>query len=268
VLFCLVLGGCATQKATLTDPERDPWEGYNRKIHAFNEGFDKAIFRPVAKGYDFVMPDAPQRGVRNFFRNLNYPVTLFNSLLQGKMERAFTSTGRFLMNSSIGLFGFFDVATKVGIPYYDEDFGQTLAVWGWQDSRYLVMPFLGPFTMRDLLGRSFYGYFHPISYAAREHENYWPLVADLISLRAELLPCRDVNTSFTTAIHRRRTTTSCSKNTDRRSAPHFPAPGASAKLVACETTAEKTFLTPTVSGLPGIDPGGRRLRPRCRTPEP
>jgi len=109
-------------------------------------------------------------------------------LLQGKMERAFTSTGRFLMNSSIGLLGFFDVATKVGIPYYDEDFGQTLAVWGWKDSRYLVMPVIGPYTVRDLLGRGFYGYFHPVSYMIREHNNYWPLAVDLISLRAELLP--------------------------------------------------------------------------------
>jgi len=188
LLAGLALAGCASQQVTLTDPERDPWEGYNRKIHAFNQGFDKAIFRPVAKGYDYIMPDAPQRGVRNFFRNLNYPVTLLNSLLQGKMERAFTATGRFLMNSSIGLLGFFDVASKVGIPYYDEDFGQTLAVWGWKNSRYVEMPFLGPYTLRDLGGRSFYGYAHPISYAIREHDNYWPMVGDLISLRAELLP--------------------------------------------------------------------------------
>jgi phospholipid-binding lipoprotein MlaA len=189
MLLCWVaLAGCASQQTTLTDPERDPWERYNRKIHAFNQGFDKAIFRPVARGYDYVMPDAPQRGVRNFFRNLNYPVTLLNSLLQGKMERALTATGRFLMNSSIGLLGFFDVATKAGIPYYEEDFGQTLAVWGWKDSRYLEMPFIGPYTLRDLAGRSFYGYVHPISYAIREHDNYWPLVGDLISLRAELLP--------------------------------------------------------------------------------
>jgi len=189
-LLCLstLLIACSSQPVTQTDPERDPWEAYNRKIHAFNEGFDKAIFRPVAKGYDVIMPDAPQRGVRNFFRNLNYPVTLLNSLLQGKIEHAFTATGRFMMNSSIGLLGFFDVATKAGIPQYDEDFGQTLAVWGWKDSRYLVMPVVGPYTVRDLLGRSFYGYFHPISYAIREHNNYWPLVADLISLRAELLP--------------------------------------------------------------------------------
>ena len=144
LMLAVLLGGCATQQVTLTDPERDPWEGFNRKVHAFNMGFDEAIFRPVAKGYDAVMPDGPQRGVRNFFRNLNYPVTLLNSLLQGKVERAFTATGRFMMNSTIGLLGFFDVATKVGIPYDKEDFGQTLAVWGWKDSRYLVMPVIGP----------------------------------------------------------------------------------------------------------------------------
>src|SRR5210317_2206004 len=189
MLLCwLVLAGCASRQTTLTDPEHDPWESYNRKIHAFNEGFDKAIFRPVARGYDYVMPDAPQRGVRNFFRNLNYPVTLLNSLLQGKIERAFTATGRFLVNSSIGLLGFFDVATKAGIPYYEEDFGQTLAVWGWKDSRYLVMPIFGPYTARDFIGRGFYGYFHPVSFAIREYNNYIPLVVDLISLRAELLP--------------------------------------------------------------------------------
>jgi phospholipid-binding lipoprotein MlaA len=188
LLLALLLSGCATQQTTLTDPERDPWEGYNRKVHSFNDSLDRAVFRPVARGYDAVMPDAPQRGVRNFFRNLGYPVTLINSLLQGNMERAFTSTGRFLMNSTIGVLGFFDVATKAGIPYYDEDFGQTLATWGWQESRYLVMPVLGPFTVRDVLGRSFYGYAHPVSWAIREHDQYIPLVVDLVSLRAELLP--------------------------------------------------------------------------------
>ncbi len=182
------LAGCASQQATMTDPERDPWEAYNRKIHSFNMGIDKAIVRPVAKGYDAIMPDAPQRGVRNFFRNLNYPVTFLNLILQGKVEESLTATGRFLMNSTVGLAGFFDVATKVEIPEYKEDFGQTLAVWGWKDSRYLVMPVFGPYTARDFIGRSFYGYFHPISYVAREYNNYIPLVVDLITLRAELLP--------------------------------------------------------------------------------
>lgn len=182
------LAGCASQQATMTDPERDPWEAYNRKIHSFNMGLDKAIVRPVAKGYDAIMPDAPQRGVRNFFRNLNYPVTFLNLILQGKFEESLTATGRFLMNSTVGLAGFFDVATRVEIPEYSEDFGQTLAVWGWKDSRYLVMPLFGPYTARDFIGRSFYGYFHPISYVAREYNNYIPLVVDLITLRAELLP--------------------------------------------------------------------------------
>lgn len=184
----LVLSGCASQPVTLTDPERDPWEAYNRQIHSFNMAVDEAVAQPVARGYDAIMPDAPQRGVRNFFRNLSYPVTFLNLILQGKFEDSLTATGRFLMNSTVGVLGFFDVATKVDIPRYNEDFGQTLAVWGWKDSRYLVMPLFGPYTARDFLGRSFYGYFHPISYVAREYNNYIPLVVDLITLRAELLP--------------------------------------------------------------------------------
>lgn len=184
----LVLSGCASQPVTLTDPERDPWEAYNRQIHSFNMAVDEAVAQPVARGYDAIMPDAPQRGVRNFFRNLSYPVTFLNLILQGKFEDSLTATGRFLMNSTVGVLGFFDVATKVDIPQYNEDFGQTLAVWGWKDSRYLVMPLFGPYTARDFLGRSFYGYFHPISYVAREYNNYIPLVVDLITLRAELLP--------------------------------------------------------------------------------
>jgi phospholipid-binding lipoprotein MlaA len=188
LLQLAILGGCASQQVTLTDPERDPWEAYNRKIHSFNMGLDRAILRPVAKGYDVIMPDAPQRGVRNFFKNLAYPVTFINLILQGKFEDSLTATGRFLMNSSVGLLGFFDVATKVEIPKFDEDFGQTLAVWGWKNSRYLVMPLFGPYTARDFIGRGFYGYFHPISYAVREYNNYIPLVVDLITLRAELLP--------------------------------------------------------------------------------
>lgn len=188
LLTALLLAGCASQPATMTDPERDPWERYNRKIHAFNMSFDRAIGRPVAKGYDALIPEAPKRGVRNFFRNLAYPVTFLNLILQGKFEDSLTATGRFLMNSSIGLLGFFDVATKAGMPVFNEDMGQTLAVWGWNDSRYLVMPFFGPYTARDFLGRGFYGYFHPINYYAREHGNYVPMILDLVTLRASLLP--------------------------------------------------------------------------------
>ena len=90
--------------------------------------------------------------MRNFFRNLAYPVTFLNLVMQGKFEDSLTATGRFLLNSTVGLLGFFDVATKAGIEQFDEDFGQTLAVWGWENSRYLVMPFFGPYTARDFLG--------------------------------------------------------------------------------------------------------------------
>ncbi|MDZ4731146.1 MAG: VacJ family lipoprotein [Xanthomonadales bacterium] len=190
LLLAVVLfaSGCATKNATLNDPDIDPWEPYNRKMYGFNEGFDRAIFRPVATAYDKAMPDGPQRGVRNFFNNLGYPVTFINLLLQGQFEESFNATGRFLINSTVGLLGFFDVASREGLLKHEEDFGQTLAVWGWKDSRYLVMPFLGPYTLRDLGGRAFYGYAHPLTYAIREYDLYWPTVVDLISIRAELLP--------------------------------------------------------------------------------
>jgi phospholipid-binding lipoprotein MlaA len=191
ILLALALGACSTRQVAPDAPDIDPWESYNRKMHAFNMGFDRVLMRPIARGYDAVMPDAPQRGVRNFFRNLAYPVTFLNLLLQGKFEESANATGRFLVNSTLGVFGFFDVASKGGLERYDEDLGQTLAVWGWKDSRYLVMPFLGPYTVRDLLGRSFYGYFHPISYRVREYDDYSLLVIDLITLRAELLPFQE-----------------------------------------------------------------------------
>jgi phospholipid-binding lipoprotein MlaA len=186
--LAVLLAGCAGQPITPSDPERDPWEAYNRKIHAFNMGLDRHVMRPVARGYDAVMPDAPQRGVRNFFRNLSFPVDFLNLVLQGKFGDSVQATTRFLINTTVGLGGFFDVATREGIPRYEEDFGQTLAVWGWSESRYLVMPLFGPYTVRDFLGRSFYGYFHPLSYLAREKNSYSLIVVDLVTLRAELLP--------------------------------------------------------------------------------
>jgi phospholipid-binding lipoprotein MlaA len=186
-LLAGLLAACSSQPVTPTDPERDPWEGFNRKTHAFNSNVDHYFMKPVARGYDTMMPDAPQRGVRNFFRNLGEVTTFLNQLLQGKFEGSMDTAARFLVNSTVGLAGFFDVATRAGIPRYDEDFGQTLAVWGWEDSRYLVIPFLGPRTVRDFAGRSFYGYFHPVSYMVREHDAYYLIAIDLITLRAELL---------------------------------------------------------------------------------
>ena len=98
------------------------------------------------------MPDAPQRGIRNFFRNLSYPVTFLNLIAQGKFQDSLTATGRFLMNSTVGVLGFVDVATKVDIPKYEEDFGQTLGHWGVNDGPCLVQPIPGPSNLRDTTG--------------------------------------------------------------------------------------------------------------------
>jgi phospholipid-binding lipoprotein MlaA len=188
LLSMLMLSACASQSAKLTNPQIDPWEHSNRKVSAFNDALDKAIVKPVAKGYDKIVPEKPKRAISNFFRNLQWPSTVINLLLQGRVEDSLISTGRFLMNSTLGLAGFIDVATKSGIEEFDEDFGQTLAVWGWKESRYIVVPFLGPFTIRDLGGRGIVGYFDPVTYMIREHNNYIPLIVDLVALRAALLP--------------------------------------------------------------------------------
>ena len=173
VLLSLLLAGCAGTQSRNTDPENDPWEGYNRKVFAFNTAMDKVV-RPIAVGYDKIMPDPAQRGVGNFFRNLDAPVTYVNQVLQGKFNQSIDTIGRFLVNSTIGLLGFFDVATKMGIPYYNEDLGQTLAKWGYKDSRYLMIPFLGPSTFRDGTGRLVDSYLHPVT--RRIHgESRWGL---------------------------------------------------------------------------------------------
>jgi len=174
ILLMLLLTACAGTQSRNTDPEKDPWEGFNRKMYAFNDGLDRVIVRPIAVGYDKIMPDSFQRGVGNFYRNLDAPVTLLNQLLQGKFKQSLDSLSRFLMNSTIGLLGFFDVATKFGIPYYNEDLGQTLATWGYTDSRYLLLPIFGPSTFRDGFGRLTDSFVHPVGRAIHGR-NEWGL---------------------------------------------------------------------------------------------
>ena len=186
IALSLLITGCAGTQNRHTDPENDPWEGFNRKVYAFNDGMDKVI-RPIAVGYDKIMPDPFQRGVGNFFRNLDAPVTFVNQVLQGKFKQSGSSVGRFLINSTIGLFGFFDVATKMGIPFYDEDIGQTFATWGYEDSRYLLLPIFGPSTLRDGVGRYTDSFYHPVGIYAREQHQWWPFVVRGIDTRARLL---------------------------------------------------------------------------------
>lgn len=188
VLVSLLLSACASTQNLATDPENDPWEPFNRKMYTFNSALDTAVLRPIAIGYDKVMPDPLQRGVGNFFHNLKSPVTIVNLALQGKFKDSLKGTGRFLLNSTVGLLGFIDVASKAGIPDYDEDLGQTLAVWGYENSRYLVLPFFGPSTIRDGFGTGLDSYIDPVSYAAREKDEYAPMIFSLIHTRASLLP--------------------------------------------------------------------------------
>lgn len=131
----------------------DPWEGFNRKMHGFNNAADKFVLRPLAVGYKKITPEPVQAGVSRFFVNLGMPVTVVNQALQGRPGDAARSLGRFAVNTTVGIVGVFDPASRFGIPKRDdEDFGQTLATWGWRDSRYLVLPLLGPRTVRDALG--------------------------------------------------------------------------------------------------------------------
>jgi phospholipid-binding lipoprotein MlaA len=144
------LAGCAGQSRLSAEKSpADPWESMNRPSFDFNEGLDQAIIKPVAKGYEAVVPKPMRQGVTNFSRNLRTPLNGINNLLQGKGLAAANDLARFVVNSTFGILGIFDVATANGVPMSEEDFGQTFAVWGVPDGPYIMVPLLGPRTLRD-----------------------------------------------------------------------------------------------------------------------
>ena len=165
----------------------DPWEKYNRRVHAFNMAVDRGLAKPLARGYVAVVPRPVRAGVDNFFDNLGQPVTLVNSLLQGNPRGAANALGRFLLNSTVGIGGLFDVASKAKMPNRGEDFGQTLAVWGWQRSRYLEVPFLGPRTVRDVVGLAGDSRLRPVQYIEDDTTRASLQALQLVALRAKLL---------------------------------------------------------------------------------
>ncbi len=130
----------------------DPWEKLNRHVHAFNNVVDRTIAKPLANAYVAVVPRPVRLGVGNFFANLGQPITAINALLQGRPVDAAQAMGRFVLNFTVGVGGVFDPASKVHIPFNNEDFGQTLGVWGWKQSRYVELPLFGPRTVRDVFG--------------------------------------------------------------------------------------------------------------------
>lgn len=137
---------------TLLAETYDPWEGYNRWMYNFNARFDRYIFSPVAEGYKRVLPQFARSGVHNFMRNIREILNVYNAVLQFRFRTAGRSTGRFVVNSTIGIAGLFDPASKMGLYYQREDFGQTLGVWGVGPGPYFVLPLLGPSTLRDGVG--------------------------------------------------------------------------------------------------------------------
>lgn len=130
----------------------DPYESFNRKVYQFNSDFDKALGKPVAQAYVRYIPGGVRTSVSNFFSNLWEPSSMLNALLQGKVSKAVSTATRFFLNSTVGVLGLFDVASKLGVMEQEEDLGQTLAVWGIADGPYLMMPFLGPTNVRDFTG--------------------------------------------------------------------------------------------------------------------
>jgi phospholipid-binding lipoprotein MlaA len=181
-----LLTGCASTQATKPDP-RDPWEGFNRASFKFNDALDRAIARPVAKAYVKVTPRFVRTGISNALSNLNTVPTIINDTLQGKMGQAGRDSARFLLNSTLGLGGLFDPASAAGFENNDEDFGQTLGKWGVKSGPYLMLPFLGPSTMRDTLARGVDQFTYPVNYLEDDSTRYIIRAIDLLDLRAGLL---------------------------------------------------------------------------------
>lgn len=167
----------------------DPWEPVNRAVFRFNDTLDTYALKPVAKGYDRVMPQFLNDGVSNVFNNLGEPKNLVNNVLQGKIGDAGVDLARFLMNTTVGVVGIFDVATRMGLQRNDEDFGQTLGAWGVKSGPYVMLPLLGPSTVRDTGGFAIEGL---ADYSYRGQMDHVPsrntaVGVDLVDTRAGLL---------------------------------------------------------------------------------
>ncbi|MEO8063160.1 MAG: VacJ family lipoprotein [Pseudomonadota bacterium] len=186
LLAGLMLTGCATLPSGKPDP-RDPFERFNRSSFAFNDALDRAVAKPVAKAYKKVTPRIVRTGVSNVLSNLDTVGTVINDVLQGKMRQAGQDSGRFLLNSTLGLGGLFDPASAAGFENNDEDFGQTLGKWGVKPGPYLMLPILGPTNVRDGLARIPDQYTYPVTYLKDTKSQYIIRGIAFVDLRAGLL---------------------------------------------------------------------------------
>jgi len=187
----MLFAGCATVDPEYRDP-RDPMEGFNRSMYKFNEGLDNAVLKPIAKGYKAITPAPVDNGITNFFGNIGDVVSAVNNLLQFKLTRAASDVSRVLINSTIGLLGFMDVASNMNIPKYGEDFGQTLGTWGVSPGPYIVLPFFGPSNGRDSVGLVVDWYTDPVTYLEPESHRLWTRAIRVVDTRADLLGASNV----------------------------------------------------------------------------
>ncbi len=175
-----------------SDNAHDPLEGFNRAMYSFNDKFDRYLLKPVAKGYRAITPKPVRKSISNFFGNLHDPGIMLNNLLQGKPGQAASDLGRFLVNSTVGIAGLFDVATRMGMQKHNEDFGQTLAVWGVGDGPYLVLPFFGPSNFRDGPSLIVDWETYPPNHMKDSGTRDKMFVIEMIDKRAQLLDASDI----------------------------------------------------------------------------
>ena len=185
--LAILLGGCASLPPGSTPDPKDPFERYNRAAFSFNDAIDRAILKPVSQGYKAVTPSFVQRGVTNFFANISDVPTVVNDLLQGKMTMAATHLGRLAINTTFGLAGVMDVATPMGLERQREDFGQTLGKWGLASGPYLVLPILGPSSVRDAFALPADFYLDPVYHVSDTTWRYSFAATRVVSRRASFL---------------------------------------------------------------------------------
>lgn len=181
-VFAAALTGCSTM------PQQDSAESFNRAVYGFNDAVDRAVLRPVAETYESVLPGGLRHCVHNVFANLGDIWSSFNSFLQGDAHQGINSAGRVLLNSTMGVFGCFDLATGQGVERQPEDFGQTLAVWGVGSGPYVVLPLLGPSTLRDALALPLDIFGNPIEHISHVPTRNSTFGLWLVDGRATLLP--------------------------------------------------------------------------------
>ncbi len=191
IALCLLLTGCATAPDRAGEPN-DPLEPLNRRVHAFNDVFDRNIAQPVARGYNAVLPRPVNRGITNFFRNLGEVSVLVTSALQLKPRATVITANRLMINTTFGIAGVFDVASMMGAKPQDEDFGQTLGYWGADAGPYLVLPFLGPSSVRDGTGLVVDGWYDPINSIDDTATLTGMTVLRIVDTRARLLGTTDL----------------------------------------------------------------------------